>query len=339
MNAGLAAVPITPVGLGCTVPEYYSNDGPLYMNSYSNWVEIAIDNLDSNGGAILKNYAETWNDQTCVLIDGRPRLSGMLDGITNSFNYNGGRDWNKNFARINKLKSTFPKTSFSAIVEAQYWFDYAWDARGTGYSSTITKDGMKLFQERLHTAAKVLDDSKTYASSIPIWYEQMLKVKSALGAPERERDAILKEGVSKFSWYLPLYLARANFLTPWWGGNWDSIENLALWSVDQTRVAMGNAMYARVYWSISGNTQVSNIFKDTKASWPRMKSGFDDLMKHYPNSKWNLNAYARFACDAGDKVTYLNLRKRLAVGNALMEDAWSKDSRHEVCDAKFGYRG
>lgn len=139
---------------------------------------------------------------------------------------------------------------------------------------------------------------------------------------------------------MPLYFARLTYLMPWWGGSWEEIENLALWSVDQTKAEMGNSMYARIYWSVGQFTQVSNVFKDTKASWPRMKSGFEDLMKRNPNSLWNLNAYARFACDAGDKATYLKLRPNLFVGNREkeMEEAWSKNSRHEVCDAKFGYK-
>ena len=339
-NVSLADAFVTPEMQGCKFPSNYSNDGPLSMNGYSNWIEVALDNVDTNGGALLKSYAEAWNDPSCVLVDGRPRLSGMLKGITNSFYYNGGQDWNKNIERINKLKSTYPNIPISAIAEAQYWFDYAWDARGSGYSSTVTGDGMKLFHERLKKAAKVLDDSKAYASALPVWYEVMLKVKSAQGLPERERDAILVEGVSKYKWYIPLYFTRANFLTPWWGGNWDTIENLAVWSVDQTKADMGSAMYARIYWTVSGYTQVSNIFKDTKASWTRMKIGFDDILKKHPDSKWNLNAYARFACDAGDKATYLKLRKRLTVNDPdpTMKEAWGKNSPKEVCDAKFGYR-
>ena len=67
-----------------------------------------------------------------------------------------------------------------------------------------------------------------------------------------------------------------------------------------------------------------------------MKAGFDDWVRHYPDSKWNLNNYARFACDAGDKEIFLTLRKQLASEKAIDRAAWDK-TRIEVCDAKFNF--
>lgn len=332
------SAPGTPQSKRCPFPTNYSNDGPWSMNGYSNWVETSMNNVDTYGADHLNGYATEWSDPSCIMVDGRPRLSGMLNGFHNSI-YQQGKDWNRSLARIEKLKAKYPNAPVSAIAEAHYWFKYAWEARGSGYSSTITNEGMKLMHERLRKAEKVLNDSKPYASALPIWYELMLSIRSAQGAPQKERDTLLLEGVQRFKWYLPIYFNRAQFLAPWWGGSWDEIENLALWSAEQTKSEFGNAMYARVYWSVSGYTQVGNIFKDTKASWVRMKNGFEDLMKRYPNSAWNLHAYARFACDAGDKSTYLKLRKQLSFSSREMEEAWPKNGGHEVCDAKFGYKG
>jgi hypothetical protein len=62
-----------------------------------------------------------------------------------------------------------------------------------------------------------------------------------------------------------------------------------------------------------------------------MKQGFSDLMKQYPNSKWNLNAFASFACRANDAATYWKARQQ--IGNVIYAPAWPSNHSVEVCDA------
>jgi hypothetical protein len=50
------------------------------------------------------------------------------------------------------------------------------------------------------------------------------------------------------------------------------------------------------------------MFRETAVSWEEMASGFDYLMKQYPDSKYLKNAYANLAWRAGDRV---RLRKML----------------------------
>jgi hypothetical protein len=302
-----------------------------------------VDHLENTVSTFLaqKNFTALFrmfdqrSDPGCKCADGRHRLMVMKDGFSTHFKKT--KDWSTSWQTVEAVKKAQPNKPLPVLLEAEYWLAYAWDARGTGYASSVSKDGWKLFGERLAKAKKTLDDSKEYASSSPVWYQEMIVVLSASGAPQRERDAVFVAGVDKFEWYLPIYFTRSFYLAPWWGGDWDSIENMAVWSANKTMATMGDAMYARLYWNISGySDQVRNVFKDTKASWPKMKKGFEDLAKQYPDSKMNLNAYARFACEADDRATYLKLRKRIE--NNLTDEGWSKARRHEVCDGKFGYQ-
>lgn len=280
----------------------------------------------------IREIFDSTNSQDCLSDDGKPQLGSFVTGLSEYFAANPGE---KGLETVEFFKKAAPKETLSALIEAQYWIDYAWHARGSAYASSVSEDGWKLFRERIAKAEAVLSESKTYASSNPIWYEKMLIVKSAGNATHRERDAVFIEGAKKFPWYLPLFFAMEEYLAPWWGGNWEMIDNMTSWSVEQTKPNMGTAMYARLYWAISGHyTQVPNIFETTKAKWPKMKQGFDDLTNRFP-SMWNLNAYARFACDAGDRATYITLRKRIG-NDGIDEKAWVS-KHHEVCDTKFGY--
>ncbi len=53
-------------------------------------------------------------------------------------------------------------------------------------------------------------------------------------------------------------------------------------------------------------------------------------MKRYPNSKWNLNGYAYFACLANDASAYGELRAR--IGRGVIPQAWGSNHSTEVCD-------
>ena len=281
--------------------------------------------------AQIREIFDSTNSPNCLGDDGKPQLGSFASGVSNYFKENPGE---KGLETVKFFKKAAPKETLSALIEAQYWIDYAWHARGSAYASSVSEDGWRMFHERIAKAEVVLSESKPYASSNPIWYENMLIVKSVGKASRRERDALFMEGVQKFSWYVPLYFVMAEYLAPWWGGNWEMIDNMASWSVEQTKPSMGTAMYTRIYWAISEHyTQVPNVFQTTKAKWPKMKQGFDDLTNRFP-SMWNLNAYARFACDAGDRATYLTLRKRIG-DDGIDERAW-KSTHHEVCDSKFG---
>jgi hypothetical protein len=234
------------------------------------------------------------------------------------------------------IKKKYPKSPIAAAAEAQYWIDYAWDARGTGYSGSVTVDGRKLYNERLAKAEQILIESRPYASSMPFWYEQMVAVQSALGRPSAERDKIFVEGISKFNDYYPTYFVMLNFLLPRWGGSWEAVDDLVSQSVKQTEASQGTAMYARLYWKAAENlTEGTKLFGGTRASWPKMKKGLEDLMQRHPASKWNLNNFAKFSCMAGDKKTFLALRKRIA--RDIVHSAWPQNLSLDLCERKFGY--
>ena len=64
-----------------------------------------------------------------------------------------------------------------------------------------------------------------------------------------------------------------------------------------------------------------------------MKAGFGQLMKASPDSLWNLNNFASFACRAGDADTYRELRKK--IGDRPYDDAWPDNFNIEVCDERL----
>ena len=70
------------------------------------------------------------------------------------------------------------------------------------------------------------------------------------------------------------------------------------------------------------------MFTDGQADWPRMRRGFERLTHDYPD-RWNINAYAKFACVAGDART---LKQQLAkIGQAPILDLWGSMGFFSQC--------
>jgi hypothetical protein len=322
--------PPVPKYLDCKARGELPNDGPDGIEQFKGLVAVYYWHDEH----LLEWVANEWNNPECVFDDGRPKLSALKDGYSLVFERQ--PDWSSSSSRLDELKNKFPNMPFVALAETRYWSEYAWDARGTGFASSVTPDGWNLFRERLEKAEKILLDTKSYSAQLPIWYDEMILVQSALGRPEDERDKTFLEGAQKHKTYYPIYFTMLNFLSPKWGGSWETVDNFVKWSVENTKEIDGNTMYARLYWSASqGLPKDVKLFRDTLASWPKMKSGFEDLMARHPKSKWNLNNYAKFACMAEDKKVFLALRRK--IGKDVIDAAWAQKPSLDLCEVKFGY--
>lgn len=100
---------------------------------------------------VLSLY-ESFSQPGCIFADGRPRLEVLYTAAYEGFLTN--PDWVKNAAIVDYYKSKLPNHPLAVLIEAEYWRAHAWHARGTGYSSTVTKEGWMLFKERLSKVTK-----------------------------------------------------------------------------------------------------------------------------------------------------------------------------------------
>jgi hypothetical protein len=317
---------------------YGSNDGPegrqrvqadvsKGMQMEINTLEVDINNWNGKGGT----------KESCLFDDGQPWIGEIDQGYAVHFNMIKNQNgWIEFLNRIQQLRAKHPKSISLALLESQYWKMYAWDARGNGLSSTVTEDGYRLFNERMQKAETVLLEIKPYASSLPVWHTQMLAAQHILDRSPEEINGTFIEGASKNKRYYPLYFTMLNFNLPKWGGTWEGVDYLVNWSIKNTQDTEGNSMYARMYWSVYGGLlEGTKLFEDTYATWSKMKIGFEDLMQRYPKSNWNLNNFAKFACLAGDKETFLTLRKQ--IGDNIHNAAWRNDATLDLCEHKMEY--
>ena len=226
-----------------------------------------------------------------------------------------------------------PRSVGAAIATAAAWRNAAWRARGNGFANTVSPEGWRLFHERLERARTALNTSEAYAASNPLWYLEYMQVNLGLDAPLSEQFAIYERGVKAFPEFFPLHMQMIVALLPQWHGSNPAEAAFIDTVTAHSPPALRAETYTRLWWSADQFTDLNvDIFRDMGASWPRMKEGFESLLKAYPNSRWNRSHFASFACVAGDANTYIRLRAEL--GDKINPHAFPANASIDVCDAR-----
>jgi hypothetical protein len=238
------------------------------------------------------------------------------------------KDWQKFEAISAKWAKDSPKSALARIAHASAISSYAWSIRGEGYAGSVPEKAWKPFYQELRRAVDYLEAEKAVASRSPAYYDLMIGLLTAM--PGGDPSVAFEEGVTKFPGYYPSYFSMLENLLPKWHGDAAKIEKFARNAVERTSAIEGKGMYARIYWYASQTQYGNALFDQSDAQWPAMREGFEDVIARYPD-QWNLNNYAKFACDAGDVATLSKIMGRLR--NPIDSDVWGwgAESRYEKC--------
>lgn len=306
-------------------PLWFDSSYETDLPAQAIWYYLGKDSFD-----ILDQLYADWNGRKLQRADGAPWLTGMpfaLKWLEKD------ADWQGVEQKLRRWRIHSPKSPLAALAEAQYWIDYAWDARGGNYASQVTTESWQIFGQRLDQAVHVLEDSRSYASGNPHWYTEYMEAVAPTGWPNEKLMSLFQDSVKADPKFVQHYEFLMTYLEPKWGGSWAEIDKF----VRDSAIAIGEpespAMYARLYIGLDG-CWCTDILHETRLNWAEMRTSFEALVKLYPHSAWLANKYASFACRANDKDTYL--RRRYLLGKAVTTSLWRTGYSVDLCDHKFG---
>lgn len=259
-------------------------------------------------------------------------LEGILDGVGEPQDaYDDSIAWwDRLEKRVRGWADERPDSALARLTLAQVMVSRAWHIRGSGYASTVPASAWKPFREQLMRAQRYLESESKVASRYPEYYSSKLFIAKALGSDRKAVDAIFEQGTSRFPGYYPLYFSMVDYLLPKWHGDAKQIEAFARDAVTRSRRTDGDGMYARIYWAAAQSQFEDALFRESSVHWKQMRSGFDDVIKRYPD-QWNLQNYAHFACQAGDIETLRKLLPRIE--RPLLDGAWDGAMSFAACSA------
>lgn len=207
--------------------------------------------------------------------------------------------WEARERRHRKWIEARPDSVTAHVAYAGFFKGYAWFARGNGWASTVTDDGWKRFSERLDSAAEELKIARSLAEKDPYWWRVAMAVALGQGWDKERFDALLNEGWAFAPAFWGYDVARAHSLLPRWlgePGDWEKFAEVAA----ARPGGLGAEIYARIV--IAQSSYFKNIFRESQASWPSTRKGFDALRKKYPRALAIVAKSARIARLAEDRA-------------------------------------
>ncbi len=196
---------------------------------------------------------------------------------------------------------TYPNSVTPRVAKADSLVNHAWEVRGSDWAAEVKPEAWPVFEERLQQANAVIEEARGLPGQDPALDSVLQTVYLGLGGEfgRSQYEELFAKATTAFPGYYGYYFSKAHYLLPRWHGEPGEWEAFAAEAADAS--PEGDALYTRIAWANS--RFYDNIFQETSVSWPRMKKGFEQILKAYPDSRWNLNSYARFAVQAGDADT------------------------------------
>jgi hypothetical protein len=239
-----------------------------------------------------------------------------------------GRDdhWLPVEQKLDAWAKQFPESSLVATAQSWAYVGHGWSWRGGGFARTVTPEGFKQLKVYTERAFDALMAREKVGRTDPYWYAQLLTLARLQGWPMDRYAALVDEATRAFPLSYDIYFAASVGLQPRWGGSSEAIAGLASFAVDRTRKQEGQSMYARIYWNVG--EAVDAELSGPDVDWKRIRAGFDDIVKRYPDS-WNLNNYARMACEARDLNTAHRILLRMK--DDVEQTAWPDRASYLRC--------
>jgi hypothetical protein len=215
-----------------------------------------------------------------------------------------------------------PQSITPRITHAIHLVQYAWRARGTGFVDSVTDDGARLFAERLASALKILVDSRDLPEKDICWWFTALQVARGQGWPKEQYDRAVEDAKKLEPKFWGFDAERAFSLLPrWYGepGDWEAYAEAASARPD----GVGAETYARIVIYLRGFHD--NIFRESKASWPRIREGLALMRERYPAKLEMISHTAMLATMAEDQALAKEMFDQL--GDTYYPDIWRKPDR------------
>jgi hypothetical protein len=261
--------------------------------------------------AQLDKIADELRRSKATYADGYWKLGAFYEGFAELPEEASESRWTNMIAHLKLWVKARPESITARTGLGRALTGYAWKARGSGWASTVTPTGWKLFRARLAESREALLSATNISATCPLWFTGVLMVGLGEGWPSEIYDKIFAAGTNHVGRYAPLYFVKCYRLLPRWHGAEGEWEQFAEDAANEVGGEEGDILYARITWDMHNNRVYGNIFKQSKASWARAKRGFVALQKRYPDCMAVTSEFCYLAGMGGDRALMKSLFTKL----------------------------
>jgi tetratricopeptide (TPR) repeat protein len=230
----------------------------------------------------LDQLAEKYRSSKERYADGVWKLTSFYDGMVLS-KHAPVEAWDARLDTFARWTLARPDSITARVAWANALTDYAWIARGSGETDTVSSGGWRLFFGRLTQAVQILKGGMPLKEKCPIYWSVLLRTALGLHAHRPQFDTIFETAIKTEPDNAAYYFRRAIYLLPrWYGTNGEWQSDLGE-STGRIIGDNGDKLYAQVVWNMESYYK-ENPFIGGSLSWERLDNGFAVIEKQFPDS-------------------------------------------------------
>lgn len=195
-----------------------------------------------------------------------------------------------------------PKSAFALGLLGSAFIDFAWEARGTGYLSSVTTSAQQTFEERIKQAKNYLKEaSELDPSNLQTAHDLMLAskaIKSTWLEVKPIFDAATRQEPDNFL----IQKQMLESLAPKWGGTVSEMMEFARsQAVKSAPSSKSPILVPMAHWEIAFAYYDQNLasYFGKKSVWEECKQALDTAVLRFPKSVEIRTLYLRTAYYAG----------------------------------------
>ena len=196
-----------------------------------------------------------------------------------------------------QMEAHLPNSSLRSALTGSYFTIFAWTARGSNWSDTVTTTGWRLMGERLKKAGDILE--KAYPESTLKSKVSRNMITVVLGL-ERGKDLMevwFTNGTQADPDDYSVYSGKLHFLQPRWYG---SVSEMLKFGDTCVKTQNWAAKVPMIFIEAVEDLAWKNpkIYATSKI-WDPLQKVFNDYLKHYPESTIYRSQFAKCAALGG----------------------------------------
>lgn len=247
---------------------------------------IYFDQLNTLNFEALEKAAANFRKTRALFPDGTPRLGGFYRGL--DIDARNETEWQTLLGYEQKWVEAYPKSPTPLVARARTLISYAWFARGSGSSNTVSEQGWKLFGERIKLAEADLLRAQKLSPVDPYAYGEFIIICKANSYSSSVVEGVVKACDDAFPGIDYPFKQAASYYLPRWSGSEGDVERFAArWARRR-----GPKIYTYVYEGLTGS---SGAEQEVNLPWAELQKGYEARLKASRNSLIVKNAYARAA--------------------------------------------
>jgi len=196
-----------------------------------------------------------------------------------------------------KFLNYAPRGAARCALVGGYYTIYAWTARGSGWSNTVTDEGWRLMKERLIKAGNLLETAYPDSTLKTIIARKMITVVLGLQQGKELMETWYRRGIENDPNDYNIYAAKFNFLLPRWYG---SPQELLTFGSECIKTENWAAKVPMIFISaISDLAEDNTKIYSMPQVWDPLEKVFREYLNHYPESTIYRSQFAKCAAQGG----------------------------------------